>query len=284
MAYLRHLLIVCLLSSSGWTSGQDNALLWRISGGGLERPSFLYGTIHIICPDDLKLPDSLPSAFRQTDRLLLEIDMDEPGMMMKTMRLSMQTRVPLKSLFTPDAYAKVDRFLKDSVGMGVAMFNRMRPFTLLSALYSRMPRCSKSVSVEDKLMALARKLRKDVEGLETIEEQFDLFDRIPDSAQARMILDLIDQFPEQQEAFVAMVDAYRREDLSALASMMNASPDLVGFEELLLSGRNRKWLPAMQEVMKRGSALFAVGAGHLSGDEGLLTLLRKAGFTVQPLR
>jgi uncharacterized protein YbaP (TraB family) len=284
MAPLRYFLILWLVASCRWTSAQDNALLWRISGGGSERPSYLYGTIHIICPDDLKLPDSLASAMQQTDRLFLEIDMDQPGMMLKTMRLSMQTRVTLKELFTPDAYAKVDRFLKDSVGMGAAMFNRMRPFTLLSALYSRMPRCPKSVSVEDKLMAMARKLRKEVKGLETIEEQFALFDRIPDSAQAGMILDLIDQFPKQQQEFMAMVDAYRREDLSTLASMMNASPDLVGFEELLLSGRNRKWVPVMREEMKRGSALFAVGAGHLSGDEGLLMLLRKAGFTVQPLR
>jgi uncharacterized protein YbaP (TraB family) len=284
MANLRVLWIACLLGISPVIRAQQDALLWRISGGGLTTPSYLYGTIHLICPDDLRLSDSLPSALARSAKLYLEIDMDEPGLMLKTMRLSMQTTTPLKELYTPEQYARLDRFLKDTLGMGASLFNKMKPFTLLSALYTRIPGCRKTVSVEERIMEMAKKQRKEVLGLETLEDQFAVFDRIPDSAQARMILDMIDHFPEQQAEFIRMVDAYRKQDLSALSAMMNTSPDMVGFEEILLLNRNRNWIPVMQKAMARESIFFAVGAGHLSGPEGLLSLLRKSGYEVNPLR
>lgn len=284
MANLRGLWILCLLGISPVVRAQEDALLWRISGAGLVTPSYLFGTIHLICPDDLRLSDSLPSALARAEKLYLEIDMDEPGLMLKTMRLSMQTATTLKELLTTEQYARVDRFLKDSLGMGASLFNMMKPFTLLSALYSRIPDCRKTVSVEERIMDMAKKQRKEVLGLETLEDQFAVFDRIPDSAQARMILDMIDHFPEQQSEFSRMVDAYRKQDLSALSAMMNSSPDMVGFEEVLLSNRNRKWIPVMQKAMAQGGVFFAVGAGHLSGPDGLLSMLRKSGYEVHPLR
>jgi uncharacterized protein YbaP (TraB family) len=284
MANMKVLWIAWLLGISPIIHAQEDALLWRISGGGLDKPSYLYGTIHLICPDDLRLSDSLPSALARSTKLYLEIDMDEPGLMLKTMRLSMQTSTTLKELYTAEQYARLDHFLKDTLGMGASLFNRMKPFTLLSALYARIPACRKSVSVEERILDMAKKQRKEVLGLETLDDQFAVFDRIPDSAQARMILDMIDHFPEQQEEFIRMVDAYRNQDLSALSAMMNASPDMVGFEEVLLLTRNRNWIPVMQKAMAQETVFFAVGAGHLSGHEGLLSLLRKSGYEVHPLR
>ena len=284
MSNLKLSFLACLMGISLVMQAQEDALLWRISGGSLGKPSYLYGTIHLICPDDLRLSDSLPSAMARSDKLYLEIDMDEPGLMLKTMRLSMQTTTSLKELYTPEQYARLDRFLKDTLGMGVSLFNKMKPFTLLSALYARIPACRKSVSVEERILEMAKKQRKEVSGLETLEEQFAVFDQIPDSAQARMILEMIDHFPEQQMEFIQMVEAYRKQDLSALSAMMNNSPDMVGFEEVLLLKRNRKWIPVMQNAMAQGGVFFAVGAGHLSGPEGLLSLLRKSGYDVHPLR
>lgn len=263
---------------------QENAMLWRISGHGAAKPSYLYGTIHLICPDDLRLSDSLPSALAQSAKLYLEIDMDQPGLMLKTMRLSMQSSTTLKELYTPEQYTRLDRFLKDSLGMGASLFIRAKPITLLSALYARIPACRKIVSVEERILEMAKKQRMEVAGLETLEEQFAVFDQIPDSAQARMILDMIDHFPEQQTEFTQMVEAYRKQDLSALSTMMNASPDKLGFEEVLLVNRNRKWIPVMQKAMAQEGVFFAVGAGHLAGPDGLLTMLRTSGYQVDPLR
>lgn len=284
MAKLKIFLLTALSGICLGIHAQQSALLWRISGGGLDKPSYLYGTIHLICPDDLRLSDSLPSALTRSEKLYLEIDMDEPGLMLKTMRLSMQTSTSLKELYSPEQYARLDRFLKDSLGMGASLFNRMKPFTLLSALYARIPACRKSVSVEEKILDMAKKQRKEVLGLETLEEQFAVFDQIPDSAQSRMILEMIDHFPEQRNEFFQMVEAYRKQDLTALSEMMNSAPDMEGFEEVLLLKRNRKWIPVMQKAMAQGSVFFAVGAGHLSGPEGLLSLLRKSGYEVHPLR
>lgn len=274
------LCIVCALQ--GQT--QDSALLWKISGNGLSKPSYLFGTIHLICPESLQFSDALQSAFQQSEKLCLEMDMDQPGLMLKTMRLSMQVRQPLKELFTAEQYAHIDQFLKDSLGIGLPVFHRMRPFTLLSALYTKVPRCRKPVSVEEKLMEIARRQRKEVDGLETLEDQFGVFDQIPDTAQARMIWEMIQDFSNQQTEFLHMVEAYRTENLPVLSAMTQAAPDMAGFEALLLQQRNRRWIPMMQQAMSNASVFFAVGAGHLAGKEGLLSLLRKAGYSIEALR
>lgn len=133
-------------------------------------------------------------------------------------------------------------------------------------------------------MDIAKRQRKEVLGLETLEDQFAVFDQIPDSAQAHMILEMIDHFPAQQTEFMQMVEAYQKQDLSTLSAMMNDSPDMVGFEEVLLLKRNRKWIPVMEEAMSKWGVFFAVGAGHLSGREGLISMLRQAGYDVVPLR
>jgi len=99
-----------------------------------------------------------------------------------------------------------------------------------------------------------------------------------------MIWEMIQDFSNQQTEFLHMVEAYRTENLPVLSAMTQAAPDMAGFEALLLQQRNRRWIPMMQQAMSNASVFFAVGAGHLAGKEGLLSLLRKAGYSIEALR
>jgi uncharacterized protein YbaP (TraB family) len=80
-----------------------------------------------------------------------------------------------------------------------------------------------------------------------------------------------------------MTEAYKKKDLYALANMISASPDMAGYENLLLVNRNKNWIPVMEKAMTAQSNFFAVGAGHLPGNDGVINLLRKAGYTVSPV-
>ena len=159
----------------------------------------------------------------------------------------------------------------------------MKPITLMSLLYTKALPCSSSESYEQTMVAMAKKQKKDLRGLEKIEDQMGVFDKIPDSVEAKMILDMIRQMPEQKKQFAQMVDAYNKEDLKSLSNAMSESPEWKGFEDIMLSNRNKNWIPVMEGAMKESTTLFAVGAGHLYGKEGVIHLLRQAGYTVTPV-
>jgi uncharacterized protein YbaP (TraB family) len=90
--------------------------------------------------------------------------------------------------------------------------------------------------------------------------------------------------PEQRKQLMQMVESYKKEDLSRLSDQMSESPEWKGFEDVLLVNRNRSWISIMESAMKQGSQMFAVGAGHLPGKEGVINLLREAGYTVTPIK
>lgn len=281
---IRWIFLLLIMPSSIHTHGQtENALLWRISGKNLERPSYLYGTIHMICPEDLKIGDSLRKSVGDAERLYLEIDMDAPGMLLKTMKLSMLESGSIKNLMSTVDYQRLESFMKDSIGMPMFLLNKMKPFTIMSMMYTKLLPCNKSASYEETLMKLAKKQNKQVMGLESIEDQMAIFDQIPDTLETRMLMSLIDDFHGQKAAFANMVSAYLQKDLNKLGQMIGESPDIDGFEDLLLAKRNRKWIPVMMKEMKHSSCVFAVGAGHLPGEDGVINLLRNEGFIVSPV-
>jgi uncharacterized protein YbaP (TraB family) len=262
----------------------ENALLWEVSGKGLATPSFVYGTIHVICKEDFLFSATLKEKFTNARNVYLELDMDDPGMMMKMASAMMMKDKTLKDLMSAEDYDFLSAYVKDSLGMPMMLFNRMKPITLISLLTTRNLPCAAPESYEQTMVNMAKQQNKDLKGLETIEAQLGVFDKIPDSLEVKMILDMIRKKPEQKDQFQNMVNAYKNEDLQRLAKEMSESPELKGFEEYLLGNRNRNWIPVMESAMKEGSCLFAVGAGHLPGKDGVITLLRQAGYTVRPVK
>lgn len=279
------LLLACTSSNHAQTTpSEEQALLWEISGNKLSKPSYLYGTMHIICAEDFVITDRMKEKFADAGKVYLELDMDNPGMLFKTMQLSLLQKGTLKDLFSESDYAKLNRFVSDSLGMPMPLLNKMKPFALMSLLYGKVLPCSKTESYEQTFVDMAKAQKKEVLGLETPEEQFAVFDQIPDTAEARMVMEFISNFDNQRQEFKKMVDAYKSRDLGELYRQMSASPDLAGFEDELLVKRNRKWIPAMEAAMQSGPTFFAVGAGHLPGDQGVIQLLRNAGYTAKAVK
>lgn len=262
----------------------EDALLWEIRGKGMRSPSYLYGTIHMICPEDFILTDSVKNAFSRSEKIYLELDMDDPAMTMKTLQLSLLKEGSIRDLMKPEDYALLERFMKDSIRMPMALFNKMKPFTLMSVLYTKVLPCANMESYEQSFMAMASRQKKEILGLERLEDQFAVFDQIPDTAEIRMIMTMVKDFNGYRREFQQMVDAYKNQDLTSLSRMLESSPDLKGFEDQLLATRNKRWIPVMESAIGKGSCFFAVGAGHLPGRDGVIRLLQQAGYQVRPLR
>ena len=263
----------------------ENSLLWEISGRGLAKPSYLFGTIHLICPTDFSLSDSLKSTLSRTRQVALEMDMDDPGMMagmMKTMNMSAGNE--LKKLITTQEYERLNHFFQDSVHVGLAMFERAKPFVLMGPLFNTLLDCQPQ-SYEMALVELAGKQQSEVIGIETLEEQMAIFDTIPYKDQAKMLLNLIDSLPAAKKEFKSLVALYKAQNINELYQMtMKSEFGMEGNDEVMLFTRNQKWIPRIRRIASAKPTFFAVGAAHLGGERGVIALLRKEGFQVRAVK
>jgi uncharacterized protein len=281
------LLALLLAFSFGLTRAQaptEPSLLWRIDGKGLPKPSYLYGTIHLICSADFVLSDTLKASLKQTEQLALELDMDDPGLMMAMARgMMMQGDTQLKNLLDEAAYQRLYGYFKDSVGMNIAPFERAKPFVLMSILLNRVLACQPQ-SYELSLMNLAKQQQSEVVGLETVEEQMAVFDSIPYAEQARMVVTLMDSLPQARQEFGQMVELYKRQNLTELYALsLQSEFDMERQQEVLLHERNRKWIPVIRQQITQKPTFVAVGAAHLAGEKGVIALLREQGYTLTPI-
>lgn len=196
-------ILQCLSQNS---TNDQHSLFWEISGKEIKEPSYLFGTIHLICPADVQYPSLLEEKISAAKELYLEIDMDDPDLPATMSRnMGMKGDARLSGLLAKNEYEIISQFFKDSVGLNVALFDQEKPFFLSSILFNRVLGCQPE-SYELNLMALAHKAGKEVKGLETIEEQLAIFDSIPYQKQAEMLLSLIKDLPKAKKEFGELVE------------------------------------------------------------------------------
>lgn len=270
---------------------QEKSLIWEIKGKGLNQASFLYGTIHMIGKKDFFLTDGTKKSFDRAKQVAFEIDMEEMNDIMALLPLLMQSFMKndttLRDLLSKEDYTLVeDHFNK--VGLPMMLLNRIKPM-FLSALDPKMMSGDGEkediVSYEMEFLGMAQKQKKPVEGLETAAFQMSMFDSIPYRAQAQMLLESIKSGSESTDSqFDQLVEMYKQQDIQSMHGMMDEDDATSNFNDMLLVNRNRKWIPVMEKMMKDKSTFFAVGAGHLGGEQGVIALLRAAGYTVEPVK
>jgi uncharacterized protein YbaP (TraB family) len=263
----------------------DNSLLWKISGNGLEKPSYLYGTMHAVC--ETNIDDKVMKAFDETNQLYLEVDMDDPNLQASMMGgLMMKDGVTITSLITEEEAKKLDVFLQKNIGFSLKMINTFKPFSISSMYIPKLLDCPMK-AVDTELMNISVAQNEEVFGLETIEDQMAVFDKIPYDVQIEELLKSAEtDLKKDKEEMKKMLTIYKSEDIEAMLAFTKESENKLAsdFEEELLINRNQNWIPIISKVAKEKPTFFGVGAGHLAGDEGVIKLLRKKGFKVEAVK
>jgi len=261
-------------------------LLWKVSGNGLQKPSFLFGTFHLLCKEDIHFSDQLKKAIKMSDEVYMEMDMDDPSTLLGGMLyMNMRNDTTLESLYTAEEYKRLESYFSDSLKMPIMLLQRAKPYFLVALLYPRMMDCPSPAGVEEELMKIAKEDKKEIKGLETIQFQASVFDSIPYEWQAKELLKNIDSFSIYKSEFETMLRLYKGQELDSINTLMNKSESgEEQFNDLLLNNRNKNWVKQLKQIMKKESVFVAVGAGHLVGEKGLINLLRKEGYKVEPLQ
>lgn len=278
------LALLGFVSFLGAQAQDEKGLLWEISGNGLEKSSYLYGTIHIICPDDYFMADATKKAFESADQVYMELDMDDPKLMAQLQfQMMLMDGKTLKDHCSEEDYTLLDAYFIKKMNVGMAQLGRMKPLALMSMSYMSLLNCQ-TKSYETEFSMMAKEGEKEILGFETAMEQMQIFDKIPYAEQMKMLADMIRKEDQSLAEFAKMVAEYKEQDLSGLLKVMDDSEwNMEQYEGALIHDRNAKWIPTIEEQAKLKSTFIAVGAGHLGGEKGLISLLKEKGYMVIPL-
>ena len=275
-----------LLPAFNATAATPKTLLWEISGNGLTTPSYVFGTIHALCPDDFKMPDAVIKRLMQTEQLSLEVDMDAPNFMAELMQsATLPAGKTLSAMLSPADYKILSNHLATTLQLDMKLFDNMKPFMLQSLLLSQITDC-KAVSYEQRLVEAAHAQGKEVIGVESIKEQLAAMDNLPQQLQTSMLIKTVKDMPAARASYLKLVKLYLAQDLDAIAEITKedlSEKEYQLYEQAFLVARNQRWIPVMEREARARPTFFAVGAGHLPGKQGILELLRMQGYTVKPV-
>ncbi|HEV3408891.1 MAG TPA: TraB/GumN family protein [Chthoniobacterales bacterium] len=282
---VRHLiclsLVICFAGAA-----QAASCVWKVTapdGGTL----YLGGSVHALRKSDYPLPPEFLRAFEASTHLAFEVDVK--ALEDTTTELIKAGQYPkgdsLKNHVDPRTYAYVRR-LFHLLNIPEETLQRARPWMIVLALQSASLRgLSHGLGVDQFLMKQAKAKGKPMVGLETAAEHARVYSGLSDR-DAEILL-LVTFIPDAAGGGKTpdLMKAWRRGDVDALEALArSAYAEFPAFGERLLAARNRAWLPKIEGFLQSGKTYFViVGAGHLGGSAGLLTLLRERGYQVEQL-
>ncbi len=273
----------CFLLSSA-AAQPNNTLLWEISGKGLKKPSYLFGTFHLLCPEDLQVTDALRTRLQATQQLVLELDFDDPNVMASVQQdMVFKNGKTTRDYLSETDYELVSRFFQDSLGMPFEQVAMVKPFMLSTFVYPKYLGCTPA-SWELVLMQMAQAQNAEVLGLETPEQQLAVLDKMTVEQQAALLVESIRDYDSMKKQFDEMLQLYKSQQMEAMERFAGSYfAEFEALQRAILEYRNRAWIPKIEQWAKAKPSFFAVGAAHLGGKKGVIALLRAKGYKVAPV-
>lgn len=277
------LVFLCLSAAVIAEEPRDHGLLWEISRPGAES-SYLFGTIHSEDPGVLALSASVRQSFSGARRVVLEVMMDMDSMAYASTAMLMMDGRKLSELLGSMLFRRTAA-LMEAHGVSEVVLEHMKPWAV--AINLAMPAPETGVVLDYSLYQQAMADGKPVYGLETIQEQLGIFDGMKIEDQVALLKDTVENHDQIAVMHRTLLDAWKRQDLREMmaineASLQTGDPQLSHmFQQELLIDRNLRMLERMQEHLEAGRAFVAVGALHLPGEQGLLSLLDQRGYSLK---
>ncbi len=277
----------CFIIFTLWatTSAADPAI-WQVKGK--HNTVYLLGTIHLL-PGDEELPENIGKAYRESEQLLMEIDMDDQDPFATQALMFKLGLQPDNQTLSGQLDAKTNRQLQTTasqIGVDAALLEQFQPW--LAALTLEQLQLAKlgfdaSAGVEIQLVQMAAADHKPINGLETLEEQLNLFAQLDDKTQVALLRDTLDELDEGPTELNKLVAAWRSGDEQQLRkTLQEGHAEDPALFAALTTTRNKRWLVTLKPLLdqQHDDYLVAVGALHLIGKDGLVELLQRAGYTV----
>jgi uncharacterized protein YbaP (TraB family) len=269
------------LYSCGQTTKKYQALLWRVSGHGLSKPSYIYGTMHVADKKLFYFSDSLYKALENCEGFVNEVDMNNISELFGKL---IDAELDVKgenNLFEPSFLLQYRKKLEREFGKPAEEIT-IRDL----AKRSKSPSAAESKKgdmetfMDTYLFSIARHQGKWLGGLEEMDDQLNLLETKKDKAE-RLALDVLSLNSDNGKVIKWLKAQYVAENLDDIDLANNLWEG--SSKAKFLYYRNIKMASHMDSISQIRSCLYAIGAAHLPGDSGVIYMLRNKGYTVEPV-
>lgn len=280
-----------LASANGAAAQEARSILYRVEGAR-GATVYMLGSIHLLSADAYPLPQPVQAAYADAERVYFETSLD--SLMARQQEMAMrgmyQGGKTLRSELPADLYAKVEAAVPALAGLGLSMpvLDRMEPWLvamMFQAVEWQKAGLTPEHGVDMHFSGRAKQDGKPVGGLEPVELQLGLFDGMTPDEQAAFLRQSLEDAPQTAEQMRQVVAAWRVGDAARIDAIMNESMDeSPALYARMLTDRNAAWVPQIEHLL-RGSddVLVVVGAAHLVGEQSVVEMLRRRGYTVEQL-
>jgi uncharacterized protein YbaP (TraB family) len=285
----RLLAVLLLAGSAAPLRAQSRNFAWKVTGG--QTAIYLVGSVHLLTKDFYPLNPGLENAYRDSDLLVEEVDINEMtgagaqfAMLSRGMQPSSQ---PIDKVLSASTLALLTKKAAD-LSMPIEALKQFKPWMIaltLEALQWQKAGFDPELGLDKHFFEQAKKDGKAVQGLETVEYQISRFDEMPMELQDHLLAETLRTIDTEQANMSKLIESWRTGDAPAVERIvlkdLQQEPQL--YQRLLVE-RNRNWMPKIDALFaRRGRAMVVVGAAHLVGPDGLLAMLKAKGYRIEQL-
>ncbi|PLY17156.1 MAG: TraB/GumN family protein [Sedimenticola sp.] len=277
------LLFSISLAVQGEGSGYSSGLLFQIHKPGTEQ-SYLFGTMHSEDRRVLELAKPVLDTLERTRRLVLEMRLDPEAMLTSMTAMILSDGRELQQILGQALYDET-RIAAENIGIPEVALRKFKPWAVATLL--SLPTSNTGLFLDAMLYQEAIAGGMEVIGLENAQEQLAVFEGIPEADQVILLKSTLEHLDQIPDTLDDLLDAYLARDLKKLVDLSNSLQGesdqrvMQAFQQAVVTDRNIRMVQRLIPIIADAPAVIAVGALHLPGDEGLLALLRKQGFTVE---
>ena len=287
LKYTTFLVSICL-SFGFYSQEKYNSLFWKIYGNNLKDTSFIYGTMHTQDERVFKFKDGVLNEFKKAKIYAMELNLDSINQAELMQGLVMDSSASLKTLLSKEEYLEVSTYFSDSLGVSLFFFDKIQPIYTAQMISIKELGSQKKAALAMYFHSMAKNQNKKIIGLEKMEEQLNAFKSFPYEIQAKELVKAVKEAGKfQSKELEKILELYVKEDLDSLLILTQQNSDEDSLytkiiNDVLLVSRNHNMTKRSEKYLKENSVFIAVGAAHLPGKKGIINLLRKKGYLVDP--
>ena len=276
-----------LLTLLAVTAFSQKSVLWEVTGNGLEKPSYLMGTLKFMGQKEFFIPKEVSQKMKQCKVFAIEDQVDHKAQMELNKAVHLPKGQTLSSVLTPEEYKQLLTFVNQQFHLSKEKFEKDLGKLIPLALSINMTRMGLGEAVkyyDIELLMLAKENKLKTFSLEGIDREAESLKTFPMDEQKEALNFTVNNFKDQMDEFHELEAAFVANDLDKIFTLdHHPTESNADFIQVFYTARNNEWLPRLEKMMKDQASFIAVGVAHLKGDSGLLAQLESKGYTLKAI-
>jgi uncharacterized protein len=274
-----------LLVASMFSNNMKAGHLYRVTSKEGKEVSYIFGTIHMVPKDQLKLTQMTERVLMTSRLLVTEVDLTNIEEMKEAApKMMIPDGQRIEDVIGEERVKELEGMMEKKYKVTKEEFAQMKQmlpiFWAKIVMEKTMPELGQGYDFL--LTEKAKELKIKTEGLSTMSEELESVNKIEVKSQLEYFMKSSENIDAMKKEMMILFSAYREGDDQRLYQLIKKGlQEMPGANEHLLVERNKKWAEKLKETLRKGNCLVAVGAAHLIGKESLLNMLENNGYRVE---